>query len=193
MQSSNPSGVMDDDFITGRFPRDFTLKDGTVLTITPMVASDWEALRDFLGIVPEAERQFLRDDISEPSIVDRWCANLDYQHILPLLAWDGATIVADASLHQDPGLWTAHVGKVRLLVRPEYRGRGIGTEMVRQLIEAAHEFNLQKVAAECAIEQAELIVLLRRLGFREVARLPDFVCDRNNRLHEMVLLVYNLR
>jgi RimJ/RimL family protein N-acetyltransferase len=158
-----------------------------------MVASDWEAVRDFLTAVPETERQFLREDISEPSIVDRWCANLDYHHILPLLAWEGARIVADASLHQDPGLWTAHVGKVRLLVHPEYRGRGLGSEMIRQLVDVAREFDLQKVAAECATEQGELIALLRRLGFREVARLPDFVCDRNNRLHEMVLLVYNLR
>ena len=182
-----------DEPIGGRYPHEIQLKDGTDLTVTPMVASDWEALRAFLAAVPDADRQFLREDISEPAIVDRWCANLDYQHILPLLAWDGAAIVADASLHQDPGLWTAHIGKVRLLVHPRFRGRGLGSAMVRQLVDVAREFNLQKVAAECATEQAELIALLRRLGFREAARLPDFVCDRDSRLHEMVLLVYNLR
>lgn len=185
--------AMIDETITAQFPREIVLSDGTKLTVTPMVASDWKLLREFFDAVPTEERQFLRHDVADPEIVEQWCANLDYQQILPLLVWDGGAIVADGSLHQEPGLWTSHIGKVRVLVREDHRGRGIGTAITKQLIGVAREFKLQKVVAECAPEQEDFVAMLRRLGFGEVARLPDFVCDRSNKLHEMLVLVYDLR
>jgi len=124
--------------------------------------------------------------------VRQWCLELDYRHVLPLLAWSGDRIVGDATLEQEPGLWTAHVGKVRLLVHPDFRGRGVGGRLLAEMVELARDLGLHKLVYECAAEQSELIDHLTRAKFVATARLPDFIRDRDGKLHDLLLLVRNL-
>jgi len=185
--------------IAGRYPREIEVagrQDGgrqdagsTRLTLTPMVPSDWQFLETFLLAVPEVEQRFFRQDTTIAERVEQWCSELDYRHVLPLLAWSGDRIVADATLEQEPGLWTAHVAKIRLLVHPEFRRRGIGDRLLQELIELAHELGLHKLVYECAADQTELMDHLKRSKFISAARLPDFIRDRQGKLHDMALMV----
>jgi len=178
-----------DERLMGRYPRYLTISEGAKLTVTPMVPSDWECLERFVHATPESERQFFRRDLPDSERVERWCAELDYRHVLPLLAWDGDRIVSDATLLLDPDLWTGHVGKLRLTVHPEYRGRGLARAMLREVGEVAHDVGLHKLVHECGSPQEGLIDFLRREGFEEVVRLTGFVRDRDGTLHDMVMLV----
>jgi GNAT superfamily N-acetyltransferase len=102
-------------------------------------------LEEFLKGIPDDDRLFFRHDLSDPERVRRWCAELDYQHMLPLLAWHGSHIAADGTLLREPGAWTAHVGKLRLLVHPDFRRQGIGIIMVQEVIEVASQLGLHKL------------------------------------------------
>ena len=175
-----------------RYPRDVTLRDGTPITLTPMVPSDWQMLEAFLKATPAEERLFFRRAASESDRVRRWCSELDYRNTLPILAWKGDRIAADVILQREAGLWTSHVGRLRLLVHPPYRRRGLGTLMIGEALELAREHALHKVTYECAAEQREQIAFLLELGFHQAACLPDFVRDRSGHLHDMVLLVANV-
>jgi GNAT superfamily N-acetyltransferase len=181
-----------DECVAAQFPCDMEATDGTPLTVTPMVASDWEMLERFLKATPQEEHRYFRRDASDPARVERWCSELDYRHTLPLLAWHGDQIVADGILQRDAGLWTSHVGTVRLLVHPDFRRRGIGTAMMRQLVTVAAETDLHKVKYDCAADQQDLLEFLMHTGFVEAARLPEFIRDSGGRLHEMVVMVRDL-
>lgn len=178
--------------VSTNYPKEVKLSDETEVTLTPMVPSDWQLVGEFLSSIPEEDRLFLRHDISDPEIVERWCAELDYKHVLPLLAWVDGRVVADGTLNQDPGLWTAHLGKLRVLVRPEYRRKGLGAIITRELIAVATAQGLHKAVVECASEQQDLIGFLGDEDFREAARLDGFVNDRNGNSHAMVIMVRDL-
>ena len=60
-------------------------------------------------------------------------------------------------------------------------------------LEVAKEFDLHKVATECADNQPTLVALLQELGFYKAARLGGFIRDRRGRSHDMVLMVRDLR
>ena len=182
-----------DEHIASRYPRTIQIDATRQMTITPMVPSDWSMLGDFLEAIPSRDRKFFRHDLSDAARVERWCSQLDYWHILPILGWCDAHIVADATLQREPGLWTAHIAKIRLLLHPDYRQQGIGTQMVHELIELADELQLHKVVHECAAEQQDLISCLQKIGFQTAARLPNFIRDRDGNFHEMVLMVYSVR
>lgn len=177
------------ELIAGRYPREIDLSDGLRLTLTPMVPSDWQFLEVFLRAVPESEQRFFRQDTTIAERVRQWCSELDYRHVLPLLAWSGDRIVADAVLEQEPGLWTAHVAKIRMIVHPEYRRRGLGALLLQELIEFARRSGLHKLVFECAADQSALIGHLTHSHFIAAARLPDFIRDRDGRQHDMVLMV----
>lgn len=177
------------DVVSSRYPQEVELGGGTKLTFAPMVASDWQFLEDLLRTTPDEERQFFRHDTSDAERVRLWCSQLDYRNVLPLLAWQGGRIVADATLEQETGFWTAHVAKVRLLVRPEFRRHGLGALMLKSLIEFAADLGLHRLVYECAAEQTELMSFLMRLEFKPAATLPQFIRDRNGQFHDMVFMV----
>jgi GNAT superfamily N-acetyltransferase len=178
--------------IGARYPREVRLRDGTTLTFAPLVASDGPMLEDLLHAIPADEQRFFRRDSSEAGRVERWCRELDYEHYFPLVAWDGGAIVADGVLEREPGWWTAHVGRFRVMVHPDYRRRGLATRIARELIDVARDLHLHKLVCETAGEQESEIELARSLGFDEAARLPEFICDRDGHLHELVLLIKEL-
>lgn len=179
--------------VAERYPKEVDVRDGTSVTLTPMVPSDWSLLREFLGRVPEQERMFLRHDISSAGLVEQWCRELDYKHIFPLLAWIGGDIVADGTLHLEPGLWTSHLGRLRILVDPGRRRLGIGTLLANEMCDVGSTLGLHKMVVECAAEQGELVTMLQRVGFGQAARLEGFVLDRNEQVHDMLVLVRSLR
>jgi L-amino acid N-acyltransferase YncA len=78
------------------------------------------------------------------------------------------------------------------MVHPDYRRRGVATRISREVIDVARDLHLHKLVCETAGEQFSEIALAERLGFVEAARLPEFVCDRDGVLHEMVVLIKNL-
>lgn len=175
--------------LAGRYPREVTI-GGLPLVLAPMVPSDWGALQRFLEATPRSERLFFRHRLSDSERIERWCSELDYRHVFPLIAWSGDAIVADAGLMQEPDLWTSHVGRLRLLVHPDYRGRGVGTAMIRELIDVGRQLGLHKLVHECAGPQTELITLLSNSGFREAARLPEFVRAQDGGIHDLVMMVH---
>jgi GNAT superfamily N-acetyltransferase len=65
--------------------------------------------------------------VSKREVIEAWARELDYEKVLPLLAVVGDNIVGDATLHRRKAGWTSHVGKVRIVIDKDYRGKGLGT------------------------------------------------------------------
>ncbi|HEV3029388.1 MAG TPA: hypothetical protein VG457_17545, partial [Planctomycetota bacterium] len=75
------------------------------ITLRPMNASDEDALTSFFRRIPVDERQLFREDVTKAPVIQGWIRNLDYGRLLPILAFQGPRIVADATLHRDQGGW----------------------------------------------------------------------------------------
>jgi ribosomal protein S18 acetylase RimI-like enzyme len=112
---------------------------------------------------------------------------------LPLLAIAGDKIVGDATLHQQLGGWKRHVGRVSVLVHPQFRGRGLARALVHEIVEIARHTGLEKVEAEFIGEQAAAIKLFALIGFGHLVRLEDYVKDMQAVKHDYVLMGLDLK
>jgi GNAT superfamily N-acetyltransferase len=92
-----------------------------------MEKGDAVQLFGFFERVPKKDRLFLKDDVTDRRVIEEWELSLDYDKVLPLVAIQSDTIVADATLHRRQGGWTSHIGKVRLVVDKAFRGKGLGS------------------------------------------------------------------
>ena len=82
-----------------QFIKELTLKDGTTMMMRPLSKNDGPALLAFFSALPIGDRIFLKEDVTNRGIIDRWVEELDYEKVLPLIAERDAAIYADATLH----------------------------------------------------------------------------------------------
>ena len=171
------------------YPTIYLTEDRAQMTIRPMVPEDQEELLDFFRRIPQEDRFGLKEDVTDPKIMERWALTLDYTRVLPLLAILDGKIVGDGTLHYRRAGARQHVGEVRVVVDPAYRNRGIGKGLLHKLVEIAGDKGLEKLMFE-VIAGTEAVAqhTAQMLGFVPVAVLPGHVCDADGNLHDLILM-----
>ncbi len=156
-------------------------------SVRPMKAEDETALVEFFRRVPAEERHLFKDDVRKRETIRAWIQNLDYGNILPLLAFEGKRVVADATLHRDKHGWSRHVGKIRVTIDQEYRGRGLARVLVQEFQDLAKPLGLGILLAEILDLQKRAQGIFDSLGFTRVATLPQQAIDLTGRLHDVLI------
>src|ERR1700759_1713892 len=131
-----------------KFPKKITLKDGLQCTLRPLKKDDEKKFHELFLAIPEEERMFIKHRVTQPEVIRDWCQNIDLGRNLPLLAIADGKIIGDATLHQQLGGWKRHIGRVSVLVLPQYRGRGLARAMVNEIVHLARDVGLERVEAE---------------------------------------------
>lgn len=176
------------------YPKDIQLKGGFTCSVRPLETGDETAFHGFFLAVPERERMFIKHRVTEPEVIREWCQNIDLGRNLPLLAvLDSGTIIGDATLHQQLGGWKRHIGRVSVLVHPQYRGRGLAKALITELIKLARQSGLERVEAEFIGDQEAAMKVFGLLGFATLLRLPDYVKDMQAIAHDYVLMGLDLK
>ncbi len=181
------------DFVLDEFPKEIEVKGGFKCAMRPLEVSDEKEFHEFFLAVPDRERMFIKHRVTESSVIHDWCQNIDLGRNLPLLALADGRVIGDATLHQQLGGWKRHVGRVSVLIHPQYRGRGLAKALVHQIVEIAQSIGLEKVEAEFIGEQVAAIKMFAMLGFSNLVRLPDYVKDMQAISHDYVLMGLNLK
>lgn len=181
------------DYISGRYPKSVKLKGGREVTLRPLQPGDQPNLLEFFRAVPEQDRLFLADDVADPKLIEAWCQRLDLDRVFPLLALVEGRVVGNATLHRSKGGWMSHIGRLRVVVHPDSRGLGIARCLIDELIEIAIDIGLDKLDAEFMSGQEKQMAAFEKMGFVRMAELPEHVLDRKNAVHDLILMVYELK
>ena len=173
-----------------RYPKEITLKEGLRVTFRPMVREDVEGLWDFFRRIPLEEKMYLREDVDRREEVERWAQHLDYDTVFPILAVSEGRVVGDATLHRNKAGWKQRVGSIRIVIAEDFRHRGLGTAMIRELRHLGEKASLHYLRAEVIEEQKAAIRALEKLGFERMVVYRNYVNDQRGRLHNLVILLY---
>lgn len=173
------------------YPKATVLRDGRRVIIRPFREDDVDALHRFFLDLPAEVRRFAWDPIDYRGLIESWADNIDYDKVFPLLAFDGARVVADASLHRREHGPLRLVGRIKWLIDPTFRGVGLGATLVNLLMSAAAERGLRHLTCMLISDvEQDAIDVLTPLGFREY-RVPGYGVDPDGASHDMSKLVYS--
>lgn len=165
------------------------LEDGTQVVLRPLLKEDEKALLEYFQGLPQEDRLCLKEDVTDPKVIENWVYEMNYDNVFPLIAAHHGRIVGDATLHFNPIGWTRHQGEVRLTTDPRYRVRGLGTLLLQNLIDVATQLGLEQLSAEIPPVLDKAFYLFEKLGFEKVAVLEGFVKDRAGAESDLVLMV----
>jgi GNAT superfamily N-acetyltransferase len=172
-----------------RYPKQLSVSAGPAVSVRPMVREDAAALLAFFKHIPDDERYFLKDDVVSEGVIAGWAEHLDYDRALPLLALDGDRICADGVLIRHRGDARSHYAEVRVVVDPEYRERGLGTALMRELIDIAWDAELESVQVEFVTGlQDDALRVALAFGGIEAGTLKDAVRDHHDKAHDVVFV-----
>jgi GNAT superfamily N-acetyltransferase len=169
-----------------------TLKDGTEVILRPMTRKDRQAVGDFFGQLTPSVLQYARNDVTDPKVLDQWFDQLNYDRVFPLLAFKGDKVVANASLHRVGYGWRKHLGTLRIIVEPSFHGKGLGTLMINELVDLAHEFGLEKLMVEFPLRAHGALAMFKKSGFSPRAVIEGLMKDRHGENLDIVIMVMDV-
>ena len=170
------------------YPKEVELRDGSKIVMRPAVKEDEEALYQFFKGLSNEDRLYLRDDVLDREVIHGWMETIDYNKILPILAFDGDVIIADATLHRNPHGWMRHVGEIRMSVASSHRGRGLARIIAAEIYQQAIGYGLDKLIAEMLTVQKNAQRVFTRLGFQEEAILKNHGIDADGNKHDLIIM-----
>jgi L-amino acid N-acyltransferase YncA len=176
------------------YPKNITLSDGASLTLRPMTRDDQYALYSFFISLAGEDRRFLRNDVTDRKLIEKWARNLNYDRVLPILAEYEGHIVANATLHYQTFGWGRHVAEVRVTITPEFQGRRLGAVLLEEITRLATKSQVKKLLARIVTNREGVIAAFERAGFSQLTVLPNYVKDIQNRQYaDIALLVKELK
>src|SRR5436190_1537361 len=154
-----------------------------MIEIRPLEPRDEEALKRFFQRIPEGDRTFFKEDVTDPAVVAAWTSPGAGRSI----AVEGDTVVGSVALVPLTG-WSSHVGELRVVVDPDHRGRRIGRDLARHAVLEALQLGLKKIVVEVVADQEPAIAMFRALGFHPEALLRDHIRDQSGELRDLLIL-----
>ena len=160
-------------------PKTFTARTGQEFTIRTAQADDAAALLAYIRPVAGETEFFILEPDEFPETEEqerKWVQDhLDHPGQIVLLAEVAGTIIGNVSFENGLSRRIAHRGTLGIAVVNEWRGQGIGTALMENLLAWATANPLiEKVCLEVFTTNSNAIRLYRKLGFvEEGLRLKD--------------------
>lgn len=172
-----------------RYPKTLALSGEKTVSVRPMTAADAPALLAFFRSISEEERYFLRDNVASEAVIQGWADHLDYDRALPLLAFDGDRVCADSVLIRRRSGSLAHAAEIRVVVSPEYRSKGLGSALLREVVDVAWDAELECIHVEFVRDvQEDGLNAVRLLGGVEAGVQREAVKDQQDNHHDIVYM-----
>ena len=131
-----------------------------------------EAIHRISDLVAEERKYILR--VEAPSIEEiregiDCCAD---QGGVYLVALDGEGVIGYSVLTRYKRTGMQHVGALSMLLLPEFRGRGIGTDMLKATLEKCRQGEIWRVELGVYPHNESAMAMYRKMGFEEEGITP---------------------
>ncbi len=170
------------------YPREIEVGDNRTVALRLMEKSDRDRIVDFARALPTEDLLFLRRDITDPKVVDEWVQDIERGRTVTVLAEKDDELLAYGSLLLHETFWGRHMGEIRVLVRSDYRGLGLGLQLTSDVFAIAKDAGIEQMIARMTTEQERTRAILERLGFKQEAVLRGFVRDREGKPRDLLVM-----
>ncbi len=122
------------------------LKDDTKVEIRNLTRDDLDKLMKFYSSLPELDRKYLRVDVTDRHVVGQRIKMTRTDNLTRIIALKDSEIIGDGSLELSHEEWREHHGELRVIVSREYRRKGLGMILMRELYFIAARENVKNIA-----------------------------------------------
>ena len=181
------------ELVQRRYPREGSLRSGLDFELRLMSRADRDLLLGFARTLPPDDLLYLRNDITDPDVIDRLIEDIEHCRIVTVLAMSDSSVLGEGTLLHNQADWTRHVGQIRLIVALDQRSKGLGRFLAEECFSIADAFGLELLTAQMTTEQTFARDVFRGLGFESIGLLPGYVMTRDGDRKDLLMMGYDLR
>lgn len=170
------------------YPKSLEIADGTMVVMKKLSREDFEFSLGFFRRQPEQDRIYLQRDVTKREVIERRMGEIEEGMATVLIAIADGMIVGDCSLYAPLRGWFSKTGEVRIVVDVNYRGRGLASALIREMMTVAAERGLKKLEASFMDTQKGIAKTLDNLGFEEEGVIKEIVVDLKGYEHDLIML-----
>ncbi len=170
--------------------RRFQSIDGRSVTFR---APSMDDLDDFLGFInslvdegAEVPVEDRRSREAEADWLGRLLADLEKGSAICIVGEVGGKLIANSEIRKATGR-RSHVGGMAIAIKDGFRDVGIGTELIRLLIEESRRAGLRLLCASVFETNLRARHVCEKVGFREVGRMPKAIRKGDLCVDEVVM------
>ena len=147
----------------------FTAKNGMKVNFRPCQSEDTEMLWEMFSTLSENSLSNLIPPFTR-EMIEGWTSNIDYDKVLAIVALieedSKQRIVGDASLEFNSSEQSKHKAGLGIAVHDKYQNIGIGTALLKHLLNIAKMKKLSKVWLEVNTSNNIARHIYRKVGFQ---------------------------
>lgn len=172
----------------------FTTKNGMKVRFRPVQSGDTEMLWEMFSTLSEISVSNLIPPFNRERIED-WTSNIDYEKVVAIVSLieeeNEQYIIADASLEFNSNQDSKHKAMLGIAVHDKYQNQGIGTALLKHLLNIAKLKKLTKVWLEVNTRNNIAIHIYKKAGFQIEGKLIKeyFINDKYIDEYRMAILI----
>ncbi len=174
-----------------RYPKQVACQD-EVIELSLLTEVDAAAAAAFTRQLPDQDLLSLNRDIRQPGVIAAWNRALKTGAIVSVAASHKGEILGTTAVLLDKNSWSAHVGELRILVRPEAREIGLGRILIQESFLIGLDLGLEKLTVRMTLDQDRAIAVFEEMGFKTEALLKDHVKDGTGTKHDLLVLSHDV-
>ncbi len=180
-------------WLAQRYPREVELTDERRMELRLMGEEDVAAVLAFAGTLAPDDLMFLRVNITERPVVERWVESIGAGRTVTVLAREDESVVGEATLLHNEAAWTRHLGEIRIQISPRARRCGLARLLAGEIDAIARHLGLQLLTARMTLDQSAAQAVFRQLGFQREAVLWDYSITPDGQTRDVLVATKRLQ
>ena len=175
-------------------PKTFIAKDGRKVVLRPPKWEDLEGLMEYINsLVDEKAEIVLTKKVTREEEAE-WLAkrliSIDKGDVIHVVAEVNGEVVAGAEVGKQK-YRMSHVGMLGIGIKSGFRGIGIGTVIMKILIEESRKAGLKVLVLDVSDTNNIAKELYEKMGFKEAGKIPKGIC-KNGKYIDLVRMALEL-
>lgn len=176
---------------SGRVIRSFDARDGRRVVLRTLKWDDLEDCLEFINSLVDEKANILRDQKVTRKAEIEWLAKalsrMELEEVVYLVAEVDGKVVASSELSRRLSGYDKHLGGIGIAIKNGFRDLGIGTEMMKTLIEQGKSWSLKALTLTAFANNARALHVYRKIGFVETGRIPNKFFKEGQYIDEVVM------